>query len=478
MARSRRRIWPKYLLIGLAVTCLSTVHAQDMDDVMGGFDDLDEYSEAVNEATPTTNDPIGDKAWALSGSLSAAIGYNLVNHRSITNTDYAGLSKLRTRLNLSLDGKLSEHWRVSLNSIAWHDFAYALQNSDYSAQVLSTYENEFDIGDAYIQGRLSDSWDLKLGRQVIVWGFADNLRVLDVIDPLDNLEPGLADVEDLRRPIGALRLDHFFGPWQLNLVAITEQRFSRNPPFGSDYYPVTDPAGNAVDYRDIKPRDFDNTTGAAALIGHFSGWDLSFNAATLYQDQAHLDASGAASQQAAVLRHSRYQLLGFGVQVSRGSFLFKQEAAMLNNVRLTTIPAMAPPATQDTRQYHALLGMEYFGLRNSSLSIELAARKIQHFSDDLARSGYRRVSSETALRLSRDFFNEQLRLHAIAVLFNQDGKIWDSSGGAIYRISAEYELGSGLTTGAGVAIYQAGDQVPFNVAHDNDRLFGDLTWAF
>ena len=78
------------------------VLAQDsMDDVLGGFDELDNYDDVI--ALDTDSKGFEQKTWDPSGSLSLASSYNLKNHRSSTGTDYDGLSKLRLRLNLGLD---------------------------------------------------------------------------------------------------------------------------------------------------------------------------------------------------------------------------------------------------------------------------------------------------------------------------------------------------------------------------------------
>ena len=486
------------------------VLAQDsMDDVLGGFDELDNYDDVI--ALDADNKGFEQKTWDPSGSLSLASSYNLKNHRSSTGTDYDGLSKLRLRLNLGLDGQFGEHWRSSFNVSAWHDFAYDLRDTTYTEAVIDEYEQVLDVQDAWISTRLGSNWDSKLGRQVVVWGFADNLRVLDVLNPLDNLEPGLADIEDLRLPVGMLRLDRYAGPWQASAILIGEQRFSRNPPIGSDFYSVTDGQGNAVSYREIQPEDFEELDYAAALTGRFSGWDLSVTASRRWFDEPYLDARAFDSsdrnasqedfERDAVLRHSRVNQFGYGVQITRGGWLFKHEAALIDGLQLTSssiledplpllnalpiINALVPDGGQllptdvrEVRRYDMLLGLEYFGLAQTTLSVEFAARHIEDFDQDLAWSGYLEWRGESAVRMTRDFLNERLRLHLISVLFNRDGEIFSDSGGAIHRINAEYEFASALVVVAGAVFYQGGDQAPFNVSGDNDRVFAEIKWSF
>ena len=497
------------LLLGLAPNAGAQ---DDMDDMLGGFDDNEDYADVIEVDDPSSAAPERRRIWGLSGSLAAAASYNYRDHRSTTGTDYSGLSKLRLRGTITLEGRFGDNWRSEIDLSGWQDLAYAWRDADYTQAVLDAYEKELEVFDAWVAGEVLPSTDLKLGRQIAVWGFSDNLRVLDVLNPLDNLEPGLADIEDLRRPVGMARLDHYIGPWRLSAFATPEHRFSRNPPFGSDFYSVTDGEGNAARFREIRPDDFDSVDYAFGALGRFSGWDLSFNYARYWADQPYLDASGFDRSDAAatqedfendvVLRHSRVTLAGFGSQLTQGGWLFKQEAAVIDGLELTrstpleqplplinALPIVGalvpdtggqilPEDAREVRRYDMLLGVEYFGMADTTFSFDLAARRIADFDQDLARSGYLKWRSETAFRMTRDFLNQRLRMLLITVLFNRDGEFWTSTGGAIHRASAEYELTGSVELTGGVAVYEGGNQEPFNVAGDNDRVFGAVKWSF
>ena len=102
--------------------------------------------------------------------------------------------------------------------------------------MLDDYEWEADLQDSYLEGPLLESLDLKIGRQVVNWGRSDTLRVLDVLNPLDNREPGRADIEDLRCSVGMVKLDWHIGrSWRITGIAIPEMRFDDLPSFGTDF---------------------------------------------------------------------------------------------------------------------------------------------------------------------------------------------------------------------------------------------------
>ncbi len=483
-----------WLLVGSGLA--ATAWAQDdMDAILGGFDAVIDSIELAQEVPAFEPEDTAD--WALGGSLSSSASYNLLDHQSSTGTEYSGLSKLRLRATADLGYTLNQAWRGQLSATTWYDALYDLRDADYTPEVRRAYRWEADLQDAFIEGKLNDRWDLKLGRQVVNWGLADSLRVLDLLNPLDNLEPGLADIEDIRRSTGMLKLDRFSERWQLSLIAVPELRFSRNPPYGSDYYALTDQNGQAVRYRHEQPERFHGANWAVAVLGRFSGWDLSLNAARLWYDLPYLDVSGfdrdelpaalATFNDDVVLRHSRINSLGLGLQWAWGSWLLKHEARFLHRLHFTETsttevpgrgPTPLPSGNPRKNRYDALLGLEYFGLSNVTLGLEFAARYIEGFSAGLARSGLQRLRTETALRLSRDFLNQRLRTSLIAIRFDDGGDFAGASGGALYRANADYELGQALELSGGIILYSAGNQRPLGEFAANDRLFTALKWSF
>ncbi|MFN0120996.1 MAG: DUF1302 family protein [Blastocatellia bacterium] len=94
-------------------------------------------------------------------------------------------------------GKLSENWRLTVQARAHVD---PVQRLGYPHNVW------IDPRQVLLDDK-AGKVDLKLGLQQIVWGQADGLRVLDVINPLDYREFILEDFLDSRRPLWAARAD-------------------------------------------------------------------------------------------------------------------------------------------------------------------------------------------------------------------------------------------------------------------------------
>jgi hypothetical protein len=93
--------------------------------------------------------------------------------------------------------KLSNDWRLTLEGRAHFD---PVQRLGYPKSVW------IDPRQVLFDGKIKKV-DLKLGLQQVVWGQADGLRVLDVINPLDYREFILEDFLDSRRPLWLVRAD-------------------------------------------------------------------------------------------------------------------------------------------------------------------------------------------------------------------------------------------------------------------------------
>lgn len=457
------------LLLGVMVLPLYAAEPS-LDSALEGFDapasdnSLDTVLDGFSDNNSDTTKPITvdeKKPWTLGGALTLGAAYNYAHQAPVSGTtDYRGLSRLRAKLNLEFDYDLPAKWRAHIAGYSFYDAAYQLNGrDDYTDEVLNDYESEAELGEAWIQGKLTSSLDMKLGRQIVVWGKSDNIRITDILNPLDNREPGMVDIEDLRLPLTMAKFDYYLGDWGLSAMAIPEIRFNKNPAFGSDFYPYP-----SAMPREIIPADGDgNTEYAIAANGIFSGWDLSLYWAQLFDDTPHLIVSGMTPQ----LHHSRLTMVGLAANVAVESWLLKMEMARFDGLKYSA-------ATGETWQrLDILLGVEYSGFNDTTISLEIANRHIDNFSDTLTADGLLEDEWQTALRYQGDFMHARLHLLALLSAFGSD-----LADGGFSRYSAAYDLADALTLTGGVVTYQKGDKLPFNSISDNDRLFLDLKYSF
>jgi hypothetical protein len=422
-----------------------------LEEALGGFED----NTSNETATPVA--AASKRPWKLSGNLTLSSSYNF-NHSAPSpgQTDHRGLSRLRAKLNLELDWGITPDWQAHIAGYGWHDTIYSLRDrGNYSDELLDSMEDELTLGEAWVRGKLHPQLDLKLGRQIVVWGKSDNLRVADIINPLDMRELGLVDIEDLRLSLTMARLDYYWDDWNLSALVIPEIRFNRNPAFGSDFYPYPTPQPEETSLSN----GGSNTEYALALNGIFSGWDLSLYAARLFDDLPHLENG--------LRKHSRLTMAGASTNIAMGNWLLKGELAHFRGLEYTPLPG------EKKNRSDLMLGVEYSGLTDTTLSFEIVDRHIHTYDNLLATQGIEENEWQTALRYQGEFLHARLKLTALMILFGDPDK-----GGGSTRVQAAYELSDGLNLSGGIVHYDSGEKLPFNAIGDNDRLFLDLKYSF
>lgn len=430
-------------------------------DPLEGFDD--DTPTAAPTAAPAAPPPADNGGFTASGALSQDAVFNFAHDAPAPGaTDHRGLSGLRSRLDAQFELEFSDDWRALVAGYAFHDWAYGINGRDgYTPQVLDEYENDAALGEAWVQGRLGAGADLRVGRQVVVWGKSDAIRITDVLNPLDLRSPGRTDIGDLRLPATMTKLDFYAGDWNLGVIALHELRFNRLPAFGSDFF-----GGPAPLPPDGAPQEgFGAPEYALALNGIFTGWDLSFYGARIYDDRPHLEATPAGPR----LMRSRLDMAGIAANAAVGSWLFKGEAAWFDGLQFSALPG------QEFRRLDALVGVEYSGIADLSISLEAANRHIPDFDPALAAApDYAlRNDFETALRVTQKFMNDRLQLSLMASTHGLDG-----GNGGFQRVELVYDWTDSLEFSAGIINFMSGDKAQFQGMGDNDRLFAKVEYSF
>jgi hypothetical protein len=461
---------------------MPTVAAEEseVDSPLSGFDDeedpeLERILEGFEDdrlESAGVEDTVTPSFWRVSGEVFLGSSYNLRSHRPPPGSaQYSGLSRLRLELDLQLDLELPRSWQARIAGRGFYDFAYRIHGRDnYTDDVLDLYQWEAEFTEVYLQGSLLRDLDLKVGRQVVNWGTGETLRVVDVLNPLDNREPGLVDIEDLRLPVVMTKLDYYLGDWNLSLIAVHERRFNDDPEFGSDFFPPLMGLG----LPDREPaQTFENTEWAVALRGILEGWDLGFFAARYYEDMPRVEFPGFVlvdgDPVALPTRHSRLTLLGSTVDVALGNWLLRGEAAYLDGLEYFHRP------DRKTSRLDLLVGIDYGGFTDTQIAVDVANRRVHGWQSSFldAPDFTRRNSVEIAFRLQRDFLRERLHVTLLAVGFGKD-----LEDGSVIRLGADYELRDALSIGGGVLLYQDGDLPPLSAFGRNDRVYLHAKYSF
>ena len=427
-----------------SILILSILNAESIEEAMGGFDDEPTTSKTQSIKTDSTDDlmdgfdddtkkifdektlhcgttlPEKDEShYSLTGKITEQVAYSYSGDKP-----HDDFSSLKSSLLLDYEYKFDNGFKFKTNAKAYYDAIYDLRGSEkYSSNELDELRSEVELFDAYIEGSLSDKLDMKIGRQVVVWGRSDTIRVTDILNPLDNRRPAMVDIEDLRLPVTMAKFDYFVGDWRITPIAILEQRFTKNPPFGSAFNPSPKPTPQDTD-------SFDEITPAISIGGEFSGWDVNFYSAQINKTE-----------------NKKVEMYGTALNLLSGSWLLKSEFAYFDD---------------DIKERDGLLGIEYNGVSDTLISYDIAIKKIDGLDN----------SYQHAFRLSSDFINATVKANYLLSLF---GSKMDEGG--FQRAWVKYDIADGVSTNVGVVDYIGGSKRTDAIS-DNDMVFVDLSYSF
>ncbi len=434
------------------------------DEILEGFED------ETKEAAVMDAEKGGMPDWlSIDGYFKISSVYSYLSHDAAgTDTNWHGLTRLRSELKLKLDADLSETWQARVSGHAFYDVAYTINGrNNFTDDVLDNYEKELEFDEVYLQGSLSNDLDLKAGRQIVVWGRSDNIRITDVLNPLDLRWPGLVDIEKLRLPVTMTKLDYYLKGWSLSGIALHEVRYNWNPEFGSDFFPGLQPLPGKE-----SPREgfaIDNTQFAASLNGIFQGWDISFYLADIYAQNGYISKDYLFSVPQSELKHPRVKMIGGAFNMARGNWLFKTEAAYFNGFEFSNTP------DKEYSRLDGLAGVEYSGFSDATITLDIANRHYFDFDKRLKDSPdfQKEDLFEWALRITKPYLNDTLKLTFLANTFGPTG-----DDGAVQRFSAEYDYTDSIQLTGGLVFYQSGDLRRTMGIGDNDRVYLDVQYSF
>lgn len=479
------------LLVAPVLALALAPPAWAQEDWGGGSDWL---GETAPVAAPDASDLKADtSAWSLTGF--ARLDHALWVQR-LADDPWA---KGRQSLDLALEygGKTL---RLLLSGHGEWDAAYQVDRDAESPAHLDVYELRYLDGEQFVATSAGE-FEATFGRQIVAWGEGDALSPLDVVNPRDGREPGLADLDDLRLAVLATRVGWFRDAHRIEVMAVHESYFGEQPSPLSDFSPF-----RAVLQRDDIPPAIatllaSKTYRFAHTPDRFDGKAQQWLGRWVYKGPgldfglylaSVLDRQGVASLPDAAtlltadtitltLDHRRYTVAGLSGATSEGSWLFKWEvAAELNkaystgNVDAPFNPVMPPSlGVAEGSLLTGMLGVTYTGISDLNLALEVQKGV---FLDEPVDVLFPADAPIVALRGQYLMLDQRLTIQAAATAIGATAEY-----GGLVRAEALYTLADGWKAGGGYIHYATGDADafgPFSAYTEHDRLFAKLRYDF
>lgn len=311
--------------------------------------------------------------------------------------------------------------------------------------------------------------DLRAGRQIIIWGVADALRLTDQISPMDYTEFLAQDYDDIRTPVNAFRLRLVRQAFNVELVCIPVSDFftlptdERNPWAAHIDAPM--PYTFDLDSRKPKTR-LRNVEFGGRFSVNLSGIDFSFCGLHTWNKMPAfsyaVDPSGAAMT--VVGHYRRLTMFGADVSFPVGRFVVRGElAANLNEVQNAEFGS----EVQGRNVFNALLGVDWYAGNDWMLSAQYAHK---HVGGSIEGLSVLRNTGVATVRVSKELFRNTLALSSFAY-------IDVSHGGVFNRLSCKYDLNDQISLTAGYDYFHA-DAGMFAMYSRNSEVWVKLKYGF
>jgi len=273
-------------------------------------------------------------------------------------------SRAVVRTQVEALGQLSDSlkWKASLRL----DLDPVYANSDfYPAAVKEDQRAELLVRETYLDWS-AGNWDLRLGRQNIVWGEVVGLFFADVVSARDLRDFILPEFEILRIPQWAARAEYFWKDSHLELVWIPYPSYDNIGEPGAEFYPlpaISVPGFNTAIADEQKPgTGLDEGNYGLRLSTLRNGWDL---AGFYYRSQSanptfYRDVTLAPTPTITFTpRHDRIWQAGGTLGKDFRSFVLKLEGIYTANrgYEVTRVDDPDGVVEQDTLEY--IVGLDF-----------------------------------------------------------------------------------------------------------------------
>jgi hypothetical protein len=324
------------------------------------------------------------------------------------------------------------------------------------------------------------NFDIRIGKQQVVWGKADGAFITDIVSPLNLTEFLLPDFDEIRTGVNAVKIDYYIGNNTIEAIWIPQFTATTMPANGSIWRINPEfPAPATFDWSKstIKPSlenseaflKFSASTSAIdfELMGGYT-WD---DAPTMHvQKQFGMNPSSMQPMLVGlniIPEHHRLYLGGASFSTEIKGVILRGEGAYYNGKYFQTEDPAAKDALIQKDYLHYLLGVD-FNLGNVKMSTQFIQQTILDYDEFIAKPEF----DNTMTFMARyDLFRETVHLE----LFSYIGITGED---ALIRPKISYDFDDSFNIQLGSNIFVGERDGKFGQYQDNSMIYLKLKYSF
>lgn len=351
--------------------------------------------------------------------------------------------------------------------------------SDYSKPAQLNDGLELELRELYLQGVIGDTF-LNLGKQQIVWGKADGLKVLDIVNPQSFREFIMDDFESSRISLWTVNIERTIADWDLQFLWIPDQTYHALPKQNASYaftspeLVPTAPAGVTVNIEDARrPNNIvlDSDVGLRAAT-FWQGWDITLNYLYQYNNLAVLRQNLSLANGKPVVtitpEYERTHVIGATFSNAFSDWVVRGEIGYFTDHYFIAKNSLKNQGVVKSPELHYVLGLDW----NAPWDVLVSGQLIQSWVMNDADQTTRDQLDTTFTGLIRRQFMYDTIVAELLVIANTN------NGDGILRPKISYEWQDNIQTWVGADIFYGDRLGIFGQFNENDRVVLGMEISF
>ncbi len=337
---------------------------------------------------------------------------------------------------------------------------------------------EVELRELYVRTEAGDHAYLTIGKQQVVWGKSDGLKVLDVVNPQDFREFVLDEFDDSRIPTWMFNAEFPIKSATLQVLWIPDLTYHDLPEEGSPFEftsqvpGVPDGVTFITEDPDRPNNPITDSDIGLRLSGFAKGWDYTLNYLYHYDDipvlYRTIDLAGPTPLVTVSPEYERTHLVGGTFSNAFGELTLRGELGYSTSRYFPTEDAGDGNGVIKSGDLSYVIGLDWFGFGETLLSFQFFQSILTDPGDEMLRDD---VENTISFLAQRDFLNDALIVSGIWVhnLNNNDGFV---------RPKVKYELVTGMDVWAGVDVFYGTKNGLFGEFEDASRMVFGFEYSF
>jgi len=354
--------------------------------------------------------------------------------------------------------------RTEFEASKGKSYMFASLNATYNSIVEDA--TKIELREAFFQ-YANNNWDFKVGKQIVIWGVADGMRITDVVSPMDYSEFLARDYDDIRIPVNAFRMKYIQPNYNLELIFVPVSEFFVLPIEEENPWAITHSFEMPyhVNMDNTPAHTLKNSEFGGRISFYLSGIDFSLSALHTWNKMPVSKYSYSGNKDTLYMdaRYERFDMAGLTFSLPVSQFVVRGEIAGYFNELLE----VNQNESIDKNNTNLLLGIDWYPGHDWTVTAQYYHKRINDYDNSMETD---KNTVYTTLGITKKIVRSTLKLSTFSYL--------DMNNKALFNRSyADYSLSDQIHLLIGYDWFY-GDKGMYGFYKDNSEVWIKAKYSF